>query len=83
MTKELNDYSFSTDASAADPRIDALRAKIYCVEEKHFSKEYHDPSKRSIGNAYWLWWMIGRLSMKLKLGIPLDIKDAAPKGHLY
>ena len=35
----------------ADPRINALRAKIYCMEVKRVSLEYHDPSKCSIGNA--------------------------------
>ncbi|CAK5281788.1 unnamed protein product [Mycena citricolor] len=47
---ELTSESY-TDASAADPRIDALRAKIYCVEDKRFSVEYHEPAMRSIGNA--------------------------------
>ncbi|KAF8320855.1 2-methylcitrate dehydratase [Clavulina sp. PMI_390] len=47
---ELTTESY-TDASAADPRIDALRAKIYCEEDKAFSVDYHDPAKRSIGNA--------------------------------
>jgi 2-methylcitrate dehydratase len=36
---------------AKDPRIDALRAKIVCVEDKGFSKDYLDPGKRSIANA--------------------------------
>jgi len=39
------------DAIAADPRIDALRAKITCVEEPSFTRDYHDPEKRSIPNA--------------------------------
>jgi len=39
------------DAVAADPRIDKLRAKIVCIEDKQFTKEYHDPPKRSIANA--------------------------------
>jgi len=39
------------DAVAADPRIDALRAKITCVEDKGFTRDYHDPDKRSIANA--------------------------------
>jgi len=47
---ELTTESY-TDASAADPRIDELRAKIRCVEDKRFSVDYHDPEKRSIGNA--------------------------------
>ncbi|KVN41722.1 2-methylcitrate dehydratase [Burkholderia pyrrocinia] len=39
------------DAVAADPRIDALRAKTACVEDPQFTKDYHDPDKRSIANA--------------------------------
>ncbi|AOJ84306.1 2-methylcitrate dehydratase [Burkholderia savannae] len=39
------------DAVAADPRIDALRAKITCVEDPQFTKDYHDPTRRSIANA--------------------------------
>jgi len=39
------------DGVAADPRIDALRAKIVCVEDPQFTKDYHDPEKRSIANA--------------------------------
>ena len=39
------------DGVAADPRIDALRDKMDCVEDKQFTKDYHDPEKRSIANA--------------------------------
>jgi 2-methylcitrate dehydratase len=39
------------DAVAADPRIDALRERIECVEDKRFTRDYHDPEKRSIANA--------------------------------
>jgi len=39
------------DAVASDPRIDALRAKIECVEEPQFTRDYHDPDKRSIANS--------------------------------
>jgi 2-methylcitrate dehydratase len=39
------------DAVAADPRIDALREKIVCVEDPQFSRDYRDPDKRSIANA--------------------------------
>jgi 2-methylcitrate dehydratase len=39
------------DAVAADPRIDRLRAKMTCVEDKQFSRDYLDPDKRSIANA--------------------------------
>jgi len=39
------------DDVAADPRIDALRERMVCVEDAQFSKDYLDPAKRSIANA--------------------------------
>jgi 2-methylcitrate dehydratase len=39
------------DSVAQDPRIDILRDKIVCVEDERFTKDYHDPEKRSIANA--------------------------------
>ena len=40
------------DGIAADPRIDALRAKVECVEDPRFTADYHDPEKRSIANSF-------------------------------
>jgi 2-methylcitrate dehydratase len=39
------------DEIAADPRIDALREKIVCIEDPAYTVDYHDPDKRSIANA--------------------------------
>jgi len=39
------------EATAQDPRIDLLRSKMHVVENKQFSKDYHDPDKRSIANS--------------------------------
>jgi 2-methylcitrate dehydratase len=39
------------DDVAKDPRIDRLRDRITCVEDPAFTKDYHDPEKRSIANA--------------------------------
>jgi 2-methylcitrate dehydratase len=39
------------DNIAADPRIDALREKIVCVEDTSYTADYHDPEMRSIANA--------------------------------
>ncbi|CAG8749793.1 4329_t:CDS:2, partial [Acaulospora colombiana] len=69
---ELTSQSY-TDKSAADPRIDELRAKIRCVEDKRFSTEYHDPEKRSIGNA---------ITIELNDGTKLDeVEVEYPVGH--
>jgi 2-methylcitrate dehydratase len=45
---EASDYE---DDVAADPRIDALREKMVCKEDKQFTKDYLDPDKRSIANG--------------------------------
>src|SRR5512139_2137269 len=39
------------DSVASDPRIDTLRDKITCVEDPQFTRDYHDPEKRSIANG--------------------------------
>jgi 2-methylcitrate dehydratase len=45
---EASDYG---DEVAADPRIDALRDKMECVEDPQFTRDYLDPDKRSIANG--------------------------------
>jgi 2-methylcitrate dehydratase len=60
------------DAIASDPRIDALRAKIECIEEPRFTADYHDPEKRSIANS---------LLMELNNGTVFEETVEYPIGH--
>jgi len=61
------------DAAAADPRIDALRARVACAEDPAFTRDYHDPEKRSIANA---------LTVTLQDGTVLDeVAVEYPIGH--
>jgi 2-methylcitrate dehydratase len=60
------------DTVAADSRIDALRAKIECVEEPKFTADYHDPQKRSIANS---------LRVVLEDGTELEETVEYPLGH--
>jgi 2-methylcitrate dehydratase len=60
------------DAVAADDRIDALRAKIECVEEPRFTTDYHDPEKRSIANS---------LRVEFEDGTVLEETVEYPLGH--
>jgi 2-methylcitrate dehydratase len=60
------------DAVAADLRIDALRAKITCVEDPHFTADYHDPGKRSIAST---------LRVELTGGTILQETVEYPIGH--
>lgn len=65
-----NDYE---DIIAEDPRIDVLRDKMTCVEEPQYTKDYHDPEKRSIANALTIEFNDGS-----KLG---EIAVEYPIGH--
>lgn len=64
------------DAFALDsengPSIDALRAKIECVEEPAYTAGYHDPEKRSIANS---------LTIELNDGSHLQETVEYPIGH--
>ncbi len=61
------------DEVARDPRIDELRARIECVEDPQFTRDYLDPDKRSIANA---------ITVRLKDGRTLDeVVVEYPIGH--
>jgi len=71
------DYS---DDVAADPRIDELRAKIQCVEDKEFTAEYHDPDKRFIGNALTVTLNDGTVMDEVVLPYPVGHKRRREEG---
>ena len=60
------------DGIASDPRIDALRAKMATAEVAEFTRDYHDPEKRSIAN---------RLVVTLADGTVLEETVDYPIGH--
>jgi 2-methylcitrate dehydratase len=61
------------DDVAGDPRIDALREKMECIEDKRFSKDYLDPDKRSIANG---------ITIHFKDGTKIDeVVVEYPVGH--
>ena len=59
------------DSVAADPRIDALRAKMEVFEEPRFSRDYLDPSKRSIANAVEIFFADGSSGGRVEVEYPL------------
>ena len=68
------------DAVARDPRIDALRAKIVCVEDKQFTKDYHDPNKRSIANALTVEFKDGKKLGEFVCEYPIGHKRRRKEG---
>jgi len=59
------------DTVAADPRIDALREKITCVEDPQYSRDYLDPEKRSIANAVQVFFKNGTKTDFVEVKYPL------------
>jgi 2-methylcitrate dehydratase len=59
------------DRVAADPRIDALRAKMTVTEDKQYSKDYLDPDKRSIANAVRVFFSDGTKTEKIAVEYPI------------
>ena len=59
------------DKIAKDPRIDRLRDKMKCVENKQYSKDYLNPNKRSITNAVQVFFKDGSKTEKVEVEYPL------------
>ncbi|MFN9389761.1 MAG: bifunctional 2-methylcitrate dehydratase/aconitate hydratase [Betaproteobacteria bacterium] len=68
------------DEVARDPRIDALRDKIVCVEDKQFTKDYHDPEKRSIANALLVEFSDGKKLGEFVCEYPIGHKRRRKEG---
>ena len=68
------------DSVAADKRIDTLRDKIVCVEDKQFTQDYHDPVKRSIANALTVEFKDGKKLKELVVEYPIGHKRRRKEG---
>jgi 2-methylcitrate dehydratase len=70
------------DSVAGDPRVDALRDKMVCVEKKQWSADYLDPSKRSIANAVQVFFKDGSKTANIEVEYPIGHrrrrKDGVP-----
>jgi 2-methylcitrate dehydratase len=74
---KASDYE---DNNASDPRIDALRDKIDCVEDPQFTKDYHDPEKRSIANALTVEFTDGSKLPEIVVEYPIGHKRRRQEG---
>ena len=69
---EATDYPDDSEAATSE-LVESLRQRISCVEDPQFTKDYHNPEKRTISNA---------LTVKLKDGTVLEEEVVeAPLGH--
>jgi len=68
------------DESAADPRIDALRAKMEVVENAQYTRDYLDPAKRSIGNAVQVFFRDGSSTQRIEVEYPVGHRRRRKEG---
>jgi 2-methylcitrate dehydratase len=68
------------DDAAADPRIDALRAKMVCVENRQWSLDYLDPRKRSIANAVQVVFRDGSKTENVAVEFPIGHRRRRAEG---
>jgi len=68
------------DTAAADPRIDALRDKMTCVEKSEYTRDYLDPEKRSIANAIQIFFKDGTQSSNIAVEYPIGHRRRRGEG---
>jgi len=68
------------DAVAADPRIDALRAKMFPHEDPQYSRDYLDPDKRSIANAVQILFKDGTRTPRIEVEYPIGHRRRRSEG---
>ncbi|HEY3521991.1 MAG TPA: bifunctional 2-methylcitrate dehydratase/aconitate hydratase [Rhodanobacteraceae bacterium] len=69
-----------TDAVAADPRIDALRARMTVKENPQFTRDYFDPDKRYIGNAVQVFFKDGTATERVSIDYPIGHRRRRAEG---
>ncbi|MEO6847660.1 MAG: bifunctional 2-methylcitrate dehydratase/aconitate hydratase [Chthoniobacterales bacterium] len=76
-TLTAEDYE---DTAAADPRIDALRAKMEVIENTDFTRDYLDSSKRSIGNSIQVFFRGGSATERVSVEYPIGHRRRRKEG---
>ena len=65
---------------AADPRIDRLRDAMQVEEDQRYSREYHEPDKRSIANAVQVFFKDGSSTDKVAVEYPIGHRRRRAEG---
>jgi 2-methylcitrate dehydratase len=74
---DANDYE---DATAKDPRVDALRAKMIVREDARYSREYLEAAKRSITNAVQVFFADGSATDNVEVEYPVGHRRRRAEG---
>ncbi len=74
---QASDYE---DDIASDLRIDKLREKMKVQENKAFTKDYFDASKRYIGNAIQIFFLDGSNTERIAIDVPIGHRERRREG---
>lgn len=62
------------------PEIDQLRDKMVVIEDPRYSREYHEPDKRSIANALQVFFKDGTQTEKVEVEFPIGHRRRRSEG---
>ena len=68
------------DDVAADPRLDQLRNLMQVEEDERYSREYHEPDKRSIANAVQVFFKDGTSTERVAVEYPIGHRRRRGEG---
>jgi 2-methylcitrate dehydratase len=68
------------DSVAADPRIDALRARTICAENKQWTRDNLDPEKRAVPCALQIFFKDGSKTRNVTIEYPLGHRARRKEG---
>jgi 2-methylcitrate dehydratase len=68
------------DATANDPRVDALRSKMVVQEDPRYTREYLEADKRSIANAVQIFFTDGTATSKVEVEYPVGHRRRRVEG---
>ena len=80
ITGDLIAENYENQYHQNDPRIDILRDKMQITEDKRYSDDYHDPSKRSIANAIQVFFKDGTSTEKVEIEYPVGHRRRREEG---
>ena len=71
---------YEDEFHASHPIIDELREKMEIVEDERYSREYHDPDKRSIANAIQVFFKDGSSTENVEVEYPIGHRRRRAEG---
>lgn len=77
---ELTAQHYEDDFHGKHPVVDVLRSKMVVREDERYSRDYHDPTKRSIANAVQVFFTDGNCTEKIEVEYPVGHRRRRREG---